>query len=644
MSRIVIFMNPKGGVGKTFLSVKTSMKLAETATVLLVEGKNGMSDAAVLLELADFRKLAELGNVAPGISSRLLGGFLSTGFPGLDFVSMGGESQAGKEEIRKILPAGYGYIIIDGGNLADFERIGLLDLIDMLIIVTTPELLSIRQSEYLSKQVRSFHFPSEHVRVIVNSTSIHSDIPVAEIADKIGSPLLFELPFEQSLSRTDRFFKQLTEKIVSELEIIPAKSGRYENLNADTDGVAENTAEYCALKEKIHSRLIESFHGKKLDERIREEVTEHLERIMSVEAAGIRISSTRQRLAKEILDEALGLGPVEDLLRDPEITEIMVNGRQKIYIEKKGIITLTEKSFASDKHLMTVIERIVSPAGRRIDESSPLVDARLSDGSRINAVIPPLSLKGPILTIRRFPGERLKIDGLIKTGSISASAAEFLKICVRTKKNILISGGTGSGKTTLLNILSSFIPPGERIITIEDSAELQLHQEHVLTLETRPPNIEGRGAVTIRDLVRNSLRMRPDRIVIGECRGVEALDMLQAMNTGHEGSLTTIHANSPADAMSRLETMILMAEMELPLPAIRRQISSALDIIVQQARIRDGQRKIVAISEVAGFISGEIVLNDIFTFDSQLLPTGYIPEFIRNADTEDAINIEIFKK
>ena len=324
----------------------------------------------------------------------------------------------------------------------------------------------------------------------------------------------------------------------------------------------------------------------------------------------------RERLVEELISEILGLGPIEPLLKDPSVTEVMVNGPDSIYIERKGRLQKTDVRFRNTEHLMHIIDRIVTAVGRRVDESSPMVDARLADGSRVNVIIPPLSLTGPCVTIRKFSKDVLTVDKMIEFGSFDQRMAEFLEDCVKGRLNIVVSGGTGSGKTTLLNVLSSYVPATERIVTLEDSAELQLKQDHVVTLETRPPNIEGEGEVTMRDLVRNALRMRPDSIIVGECRTGEALDMLQAMNTGHDGSMTTAHANSARDALSRLETMVLMSGMELPLRAIRSQIASAVDIIVQIARLRDGSRKIINIAEVTGMEGDIITLQDLFYFEN----------------------------
>ncbi|MBV9524849.1 MAG: CpaF family protein [Candidatus Dormibacteraeota bacterium] len=353
----------------------------------------------------------------------------------------------------------------------------------------------------------------------------------------------------------------------------------------------------------------------------------------------------KQRIIEIVINDVLGLGPLEELLANPDVTEIMVNGYQQIYIEQHGKITLSPVTFESNEQLMQVIDRIVSSIGRRVDESSPMVDARLKDGSRVNVIIPPLALRGPTVTIRKFSKEALEVEDLVTYGSITGDMIRFLRSCVRGRLNVVVSGGTGSGKTTTLNILSSFIPGDERIVTIEDAAELQLRQEHVVILETRPANVEGRGRIAIRDLVINALRMRPDRIVVGECRGGEALDMLQAMNTGHDGSLTTLHANNPRDCISRLETMVLMAGAELPSRAIREQIGSAVNVIVQQSRLRDGSRKIISITEVLGTDDhNDVQLQEIFAFrqtgvsedgrvEGSFMATGNVPTFLEHLRT-----------
>ena len=396
---------------------------------------------------------------------------------------------------------------------------------------------------------------------------------------------------------------------------------------------------YQPLKQKIHQKIVDELGSVEMDRRQLEEAVTHISSAAMDGEPVLVPRFERTRIISEIIDEVLGLGPIEPLLKDDSVTEVMVNRFNQVYVERNGLLTLTDVHFRDDVHVMHIIEKIVSPMGRRIDESSPMVDARLPDGSRVNAIIPPLALTGPALTIRKFSRDPFKINDLIEMETLTQEMADLLKACVEGKLNIVISGGTGSGKTTTLNVLSSFIPADERIVTIEDAAELQLRQEHIVTLEARPANIEGRGAVTIRDLVRNSLRMRPDRIVVGEVRSGEALDMLQAMNTGHEGSMTTGHANSPRDMVSRMETMVLMAGMELPVRAIREQISSAIDLVIQQSRLRDGSRKITHLTEIQGMEGDVITMQDIFIFDQtgrdangkilgRFKPTGIRPKFV----------------
>ena len=416
------------------------------------------------------------------------------------------------------------------------------------------------------------------------------------------------------------------------------------------------------IKKQAHKELLRRLNLKKMavsgvsDEELRTQAVTMVKEILGQLTVKLPPELSLEIIEKELGSEAIGLGPLEVMTARDDISEIMVNGPNQIFVEKKGVLYKTDTSFADDNQVLAAIERIVAPLGRRIDESSPMVDARLPDGSRVNAIIPPLSLVGPSITIRKFSKTPLKAGDLVRFGSISPDMVRFLAVCVAVRKNIIISGGTGSGKTTLLNVLSSFLPNRERIVTIEDAAELQLRQEHLVRLESRPPNIEGKGAITIRDLVRNSLRMRPDRIVVGECRGGEALDMLQAMNTGHDGSLTTIHANTPRDALARLETLVLMAGFDLPLRAIREQIASAIHIVVQITRERDGSRKVVNISEITKMEGDIITMQDIFTFrqtgwnaenkiEGVFEPTGSIPTFMEEIERAKLdLDVAMFSK
>ncbi len=414
------------------------------------------------------------------------------------------------------------------------------------------------------------------------------------------------------------------------------------------------------LRQRIHHNLIDDLgpiiYDKRLSEDdLRKRVNEQLHAALAQERAPLSAADKAQ-LIQDVSDDILGYGPIDRLLKDDDITEVMVNGPEAVYVERNGKIELSSATFADEVHLRRIIDKIVGEIGRRVDESNPLCDARLPDGSRVNAVVHPLAIGGPFLTIRKFSREKLQIDDLIRYGTLNAHAARFLQACVIGRLNVMVSGGTGTGKTTTLNVLSSFIPETERIVTVEDAKELQLHQDHVLSLEARPSNIEGRGEVTIRDLVKNCLRMRPDRIVVGECRSGEALDMLQAMNTGHDGSLTTVHSNSPRDTLARLETLVLMAGFDLPVRAIREQVASALDLIVHLSRLRDGTRRITHVTEVQGMEGDVITLQDIFLFDfgmgvdeqgrfkGHLKATGVRPKFAEKlADLGIRLGQDVFQ-
>ena len=429
------------------------------------------------------------------------------------------------------------------------------------------------------------------------------------------------------------------------------KPAKKDLMSAFREGRATDSIKKQQPKIDKHQELKSILHKKILSEMKENQDVEEI--IPKIDAMAIDIMKEdetfrgridRKKVVDELINDLTGFGPINPLLLDEEVSEVMVNGPDKVYCERKGKLELTSITFRDDEHVMSVIEKIVSPIGRRIDESSPMVDARLPDGSRVNAIIPPLALNGPTITIRKFSKDPFTIENLVEFGTLSHEMAIFIEACVKARLNIFVSGGTGSGKTTTLNVLSNFIPGDERIVTIEDAAELQLRQDHVISLESRPPNIEGKGSISIRDLVKNSLRMRPDRIVIGEVRGAEALDMLQAMNTGHDGSLATGHSNSPRDMLSRLETMVLLAGIDLPVKAIREQIAGAIDIIIQQSRLKDGTRRIVSITEVQGLEGDVIVLQDIFTYTQtgmgengrilgKLVPTGVRPKFYEKLET-----------
>jgi pilus assembly protein CpaF len=429
-------------------------------------------------------------------------------------------------------------------------------------------------------------------------------------------------------------------------------------VDAQDDRMRPLTPAEREWKESIYQRLLKvvdlSLLATAEDKDARRQIREVCESLLAEERAPLSVAS-RQKIIRRIEDEVLGLGPLEPLLADRSVADILVNGPQQVYVERRGKLELTDVRFTNDAHLMNIIDRIVSAVGRRVDESSPMVDARLKDGSRVNAIIAPLALDGPVLSIRRFAVELLTIEDLIKFGSLTAPAAQVMSAIVKGRLNVVVSGGTGAGKTTLLNLLSGFIPDSERVVTIEDSAELQMQQPHVVRLETRPPNIEGRGAVTQRDLVRNSLRMRPDRIVLGEIRGGEALDMLQAMNTGHDGSLTTVHANTPRDALSRIENMVSMTGINFPTKALRQQIASAVDIVIQAERMEDGRRRVVSVQEVNGMEGDVITTTELFAFErrgvdaegnvlGELKSTGMVPAFLKEVHSKGIdLPVDLFR-
>jgi len=589
----------------------------------------------------------------------------------------------------KVAPSVFQTVVIDCGSEVNEWALRAFEHSTMVLVVTNPDVLVINQTKKVLGEIQKALFPNEMVQIVLNKYSQNAGMPPQVIQKSLNKSVLFAIPedantcvaallkrqpFVWSNPRVPitRAYHDGVRKII-QLNLLenlaklnkPSPQKRAETSDSQGLSVVDSSGglvrggqaldSWTALKIRVHKALVEQMDLKKIDTEthgdskkkvlLREKTKKKVLEILNQEDTS-RVFQGRDDMAKivkEILDEALALGPLEDLLMDKSVTEIMVNARDQIYIEKNGKPQLCKTTFSSDTQLMNIIERIVAPLGRRIDEKSPYVDARLEDGSRVHAIIPPLALKGPTITIRKFPEERLTYKDLIGFGSMTQEIADFLKLCVEAHLNIIVSGGTGSGKTTLPNMLSNFIPATDRIITVEDSAELQLGQEHVVRLETRPPNIEGQGEVSIRDLVKQTLRMRPDRIVVGECRAGEALDMLQAMNTGHDGSLTTIHANTPRDTIARLETLVMMAGMNLPTKAIREQIASAVHLIVQQARLSDGSRKITHVTEITGMQGDTISMQDIFVFKQEGLDkrrrvvgryvaTGFVPKFVEELE------------
>ncbi|MDD5196829.1 MAG: ATPase, T2SS/T4P/T4SS family [Candidatus Omnitrophota bacterium] len=701
MSRKIVIFSTKGGVGKTLISTNLACSLAKEQgqkVCLMDLDLQAVGDMARMLDLKVDRSMVEfIQSLKKQPAEFKSSDFLIHSYMGLDLLCGVTKPQQAPhlkpeniKEIFNLLDKDYDYMIVDAGKSLSDLLLATLNQANLIILVVTPDILSIYQAEWAIDTLQSLQFPLSMIKVILNRAESISSISLQEIKVNLLCGILHQIPSEGRVvglavnrgipvvidsprSRFSLAMNKLSEQLVRDKDLFtdnreidqlrlqhvvverPAKLWEEEGLTEpvieELSAKEERADDIIILKRKIHSRLIDELNIKRLDLKVFSDTkkskslrskAEVLVSNFLVEEAGTFISSpeVRKKLVREILDEALGLGPLDELLAMPDITDIMVNNKDEIYIERRGKIELTSKKFISNEQVKTTIERIIAPIGKRVDESVPMVDARLADGSRVNAIIPPLALTGPSLTIRKFRKEKFKIEDLVQLKAISPNMAEFIGACVICRKNIIVSGGTGSGKTTVLNILSGFIPENERIITIEDAAELKLDQQHWVRLESRSPNIEGRGAVTIRDLFRNTLRMRPDRIIIGECRGIEALDMLQAMNTGHDGSMTTIHANSTQDVLSRLDSMILMGGVELPIRAIREMIASAIDLIIHTARLSDGSRKIIQVTEVSGMRDElHINLKDIFTFkqtgiDAQgnvlgaFQATGYIPPVI----------------
>ncbi|OFZ53641.1 MAG: hypothetical protein A2428_16660 [Bdellovibrionales bacterium RIFOXYC1_FULL_54_43] len=589
----------------------------------------------------------------------------------------------------------FGTVVVDCGNGMEPWALKTFEFATAIFVVMTADAIVVNQTKRLLSKVQELLFPADMVQVVVNRYSQNSIISPQMIQKSLNKQIFAAIPediptCDGSLAKSmpvciavpnssvARAYHDIVRRMqqVNLLENL-AKLKKPTGVAVKAQGTVTNAATpaqgqgasapgarslfghidpWTGMKLRIHKALVEQMDLKKTttdtsDARQRAILRDRTQKavldIINNEDTGSLLTTRelKAQIVKEVLDEALGLGPLEDLLADDSVTEIMVNSRDQIYIERAGKPQISKTVFSSEQQMMNVIERIVTPLGRRVDEKVPYVDARLRDGSRVHVIIPPLALRGPTITIRKFPKKRIEVKDLVGFGSMTEEIADFLRSCVEAKLNVVVSGGTGSGKTTLLNVLSNFIPATERIITVEDSAELQLGQEHVVRLEARPKNIEGEGEVTIRDLIKCCLRMRPDRIVVGECRSGEALDMLQAMNTGHSGSLTTLHANSPREALSRLETLVMMSGLSIPSKAIRENIASAVGLIIQQSRLSDGSRKVTYITEVVGMQGEVIALQDIFTYKQEgmdkkrkivgrFVPTGFIPKFVEEMEAK----------
>jgi septum site-determining protein MinD len=666
--KVIGVTSGSGGAGKTFVATNLAVGILHQVRggVLFLDASAPCpGDGCLKMGLPRNKSISDLLPLLDRLTPDFLSSYLMTapsGVPCLslvnDVVQANALNRAVLEQVFHVLDQAFDYLVMDLSLLTGDIAAFLIDRTDQVCVVVDPSPAGLARAGHLMGLLRGAQVPIAATGLCVNrTTEAHTGLGASQLGAQVLAYLadqpqtvswaeskghtLIELRPDDELSAG---FADLSRAFIQRAFRHRAEQAR------ESSGDAPPAEVRRGLKLRILRRLIEEIDLRKGDlgylhdpvkrQEMHVRVEGKLVALVQEEATEVSRQDRRQ-LVKELMDEALGLGPLEDLLEDPTVTEIMVNRIDQVYVERKGHLTLSDVSFLSNDQLRGIIERIVAPLGRRIDEKVPMVDARLRDGSRVNAIIPPLALKGPAITIRKFSKKLLGIPDLIGFGSMTEQIATFLGAAVHARQNIVISGGTGSGKTTLLNVLSSFIPDDERIVTIEDAAELQLPQEHVVSLESRPPNIEGEGAITIRDLVRNSLRMRPDRIVVGECRGGEALDMLQAMNTGHDGSLTTLHANTPVDALSRLETLALMSGLDLPARAIRDQIASAVQLVVQQSRMQDGSRRITYVTEICGQEGTEFITRDVFRFEQtglspdgkvqgQFRPTGHVPAFVKN--------------
>jgi len=670
--------------------------------VLLVDlDPKACGDLGMLLGLKPKRTVVELSNHEGRLDANGMMSFAAVHSSGIHFMpSVLDIDQLTAFDPEKLARAiahmknFYHQIIFDLGSDVDVPSVKVFEAATLIFVLTNPELLVLHHTKRVVEKIQNMLFPPDMIKLVLNRFTPKKGILPQMVQTNIKKPVIGIIPddegttvaamtgakpFVVSAPRTEitqAYFvlvrtvssQQMLEKL-SQLkkpsdasqrlgggkntaQVMAAKKDvSPSSIVFDRSQMKDEkpTDEWSGLKMRIHKQLIETMDLKKVDTEtgrdekkkavLREKTKTVVVELLDKESHPFRSREEIQKLVKEVLDEALELGPIQDLLSDDSVNEIMVNRKDQIYVERSGKLVKTNATFSGTAQLLSVIERIVAPLGRRIDEKTPYVDARLPDGSRVHAIIPPLSIQGPMLTIRKFSKHRLIYKDLVKFGSMTEEMADFLRCCIEARLNVVISGGTGSGKTTLLNVMASFIPPGERILTVEDSAELQLPQDHWGRLETRPANIEGKGEVSIRELVRNTLRMRPDRIVVGECRAGEALDMLQAMNTGHDGSMTTVHSNSPRDCIARMETLVMMAGMDLPAKAIREQIASAVNLVVQQSRLSDGSRKVTSITEIIGMQGEVVTMQEIFGFrktgldknrkvQGKFVATGFIPKFI----------------
>ncbi len=695
---LIAIVGGKGGVGKSIFAANLTAAMTQElrTPVLLIDcDSKSAGDQNIITGLKPVKTLRELANSTQSLNATPIQQIVAQHPAGFSFLG----AVRGPDEILSVSPENlsklieffsrsFKFIVVDCGNDIGPMQNAILQDATAITIVTTPEILVVQQTQRLINELLTNTYPKEMFQLVINKFGSNGLQPQL-ISQHLGLVPMGMIPSDENTTMASLvqskpfvvtnpkspisnayfdFIRKLSSGTLQKLKTLqkPKATNPVAASNAEAVNSSNNPNGYDArtlLKLRVHSELIRTVDLKKIlaeagdsegkEKEVRAKTQRDIGQIVDKEAPDLA-REDRQKMVKEVLEEALGLGPLEDMLADPSISEIMVNGASKIFVEKSGKVQLSGIKFTSNDHLRRIIERIVTPLGRQINSASPYVDARLKDGSRVNAVIEPLALDGPALTIRKFKKGGISPQKYADYGSATLNMLEFLKISVEYGYNVVISGGTGSGKTSLLNMISQFIPSHERIITVEDAAELQMMQEHVVRLETRPPSMEGTNAVTIRDLIKNALRMRPDRIVVGETRDGAALDMLQAMNTGHDGSMTTTHANSPRECVARLETLVMMSGLDLPLRAIREQIAGAVDLIVQIVRLSDGSRKIISITEVLGMQGDIISLGEIFRFKEtgydknrkilgQFQATGTVPSFVQEIkDKGGHIPMEIF--
>jgi len=710
---VIAVVGGKGGVGKSVFTANLALAWLQNfrQRPLIVDlDLNSLGDQNIILGQNPPKSIVDVSRMPPGpVDPKTLAPFMLNAPQGYSFIASPRDAilardidADGVSRFLKAVPSVFNVTFVDCGNGLDPLAMRVFEYATAIFVVTTADVIVINQTRRVLAKIQELLFPPEMVQVVVNRFQASSLVTPQAIEKTLGKKILAAIPDEPAtadicLSKNQplvlaasstpiaRAYGDLARKmqqmqLLDQLAKLKKPTGIASKIQGPGPGGSDPSVPaaggagagrgagpmdaWTAMKIRLHKGLIDQLDMKKMstdtkDPRamavLREKTGKAILDLMQKEdQALISTRETKSQMLKEVLDEALGLGPLEDMLADEAVTEIMVNARDQIYVEKAGKPTLSKVTFTSESQMMNIIERIVAPINRRIDEKVPFVDARLGDGSRVHIIIPPLALRGPTITIRKFPKDRITPEKLVGLGSMTQEISDFLKACVVGKLNIVVSGGTGSGKTTLLNVLSNHIPDGERIITVEDSAELQLAQAHVVRLETRPKNIEGEGEVSIRDLIKCCLRMRPERIVVGECRGGEALDMLQAMSTGHAGSLTTVHANNPRECLGRLETLCMQSGLGLPSKAIKENIASAVNLIIQQSRLTDGSRKIMYITEITGMQGDVISLQDIFLYKQEgfeliknpktgkeerkikgrFVPTGFIPKFVEEMEAK----------